>query len=198
MPFKKGNKFGELNRGKKRSEECKSNIKNKFEKGMTPWNKGLKFNRTIVKCEICGKEKSIINSILKSRPGKFCSIKCRNIWFSYMMSIKKCKFCNKEFKDHKGGDKQFCSKKCYWSLMKSLYNSNNGSYKTATSFGRRTYIHRAVMENKIGRKLLKTEIVHHKNFNKNDNRLSNLKIMSQSDHIKIHLIYDFGKRESKP
>ena len=46
--------------------------------------------------------------------------------------------------------------------------------------------HRSVMENHIGRKLTSNDIVHHRNRNKRDNRLSNLKLTTRSDHIAEH------------
>ena len=46
--------------------------------------------------------------------------------------------------------------------------------------------HRLVMERSIGRYLLPTELIHHINGDKQDNRLENLEIKSQHDHIKDH------------
>ena len=42
------------------------------------------------------------------------------------------------------------------------------------------------MEVKLGRKLLPTEIVHHKDFNKINNSIDNLEILTRSEHNKIH------------
>lgn len=48
-------------------------------------------------------------------------------------------------------------------------------------------LHRLIMEEKLGRKLLRTEIIHHKNGNPSDNRLENLEVLvSQSSHAKHH------------
>jgi len=48
-------------------------------------------------------------------------------------------------------------------------------------------IHRWMAEKKLGRKLRRGEVVHHKNRNKKDNRLSNLWVFSsQDDHGRAH------------
>ena len=46
--------------------------------------------------------------------------------------------------------------------------------------------HRHIIEQSIGRKLLLSEIVHHKNHDKLDNRIENLEIMSRAEHGKLH------------
>jgi predicted nucleic acid-binding Zn ribbon protein len=48
--------------------------------------------------------------------------------------------------------------------------------------------HRMVMEKYINRPLTSEEIVHHINGNKSDNRIENLKIVTRSEHMKIHNI----------
>jgi hypothetical protein len=56
---------------------------------------------------------------------------------------------------------------------------NIGPYK-------RELEHRVVMERFLGRKLTKTEHVHHKNGDKTDNRLENLELLDESSHHKLH------------
>lgn len=51
---------------------------------------------------------------------------------------------------------------------------------------RHTLLHRVLMENKIGRDLTRYEVVHHIDGNKRNNDLSNLELMSLSDHTRMH------------
>ena len=58
--------------------------------------------------------------------------------------------------------------------------------------------HRYIMEQHLGRKLnRKTEVIHHINGKKLDNRIQNLIIVTQSDHIKIHRDMMIAKRWPK-
>ncbi len=48
--------------------------------------------------------------------------------------------------------------------------------------------HILVMEQFLGRYLLSDEVVHHKNGNRSDNRLENLEVMSQAEHVRLHTL----------
>lgn len=65
--------------------------------------------------------------------------------------------------------------------IKGFYTSKGG-YEISTLTGKP--IHREIMEKQLGRTLLFTEHVHHKNGIRNDNRIENLEVLNASQHHK--------------
>ena len=90
--------------------------------------------------------------------------------------------------------KNFCSQAC---SGKSRLGPNHPRFKGGTIDsdgyrricvnGKQVLEHRHIMSKHIGRDLLPTEVVHHKNENPLDNSLDNLELLpSQSVHMKTH------------
>lgn len=57
--------------------------------------------------------------------------------------------------------------------------------------------HRVVAEEMLGRPLVRGEIVHHIDGNKHNNAPSNLQVMTQADHLRLHHAEMWVARKSK-
>lgn len=59
-------------------------------------------------------------------------------------------------------------------------------------------LHRVVKEREIGHPLLTSEIVHHEDENKQNNDPTNLEIMNNADHSRMHMLGNQHARRSRP
>jgi len=108
---------------------------------------------------------------------------------------KQCIVCENDYRVKKShADKrETCSRKCAGIVKSQKISGNNhprwkdikSEPKRYTWIGGR-YAHRVIMENHLGRKLRAEEIVHHINGDPKDNRIENLKLMTKSEHMKLH------------
>lgn len=64
--------------------------------------------------------------------------------------------------------------------------SESYAYKAKKIDGKRIDEHRYIMEQYLGRKLDRYEVVHHKNGDKRDNRIENLEVMPLAEHTRMH------------
>lgn len=118
-----------------------------------------------------------------------------------------CEICQRKFRttgsEIKRGGGRFCSFHCYLKSSPSKpgplsWSWKGGRHETSTYIfvwcpernedGSHHYApeHRLKMEKKLGRKLSKDEVVHHRNGNKKDNRLSNLQLLTRGEHSRLH------------
>lgn len=129
------------------------------------------------KCENC--KKTFCKKPSDSRKywavKRFCSIKCSGTTFKKGHKISEK---HKNILRARSGDKS--------------HNWKGGRYVTKVGYitikvDRKNVLeHRHIMEQHLGRKLDRFEHVHHRNGNKADNRLENLKLMSIEEHNRMH------------
>ncbi len=119
----------------------------------------------------------------------YCSHKCQR-------GIGKCEQCGKEYVYSHHGAKRFCSKTCFYEFtcpVGSTIQDTSGytitkvppgtpGFKTkrGTTSNNWMWTHRYVMQQKLGRPLLKTEKVHHINGRRDDNHPDNLELWKRS------------------
>ena len=87
----------------------------------------------------------------------------------------------------RGKTKSCGNQKCKVQPPSVLRPIKKTSYRTTFVDGHRVQRHRLIMEAYLGRKLLKEELVHHRDGNRHNNEISNLEVMSVTQHVRHHL-----------
>ena len=141
-------------------------------------------------CLSCGNIFETVESRIKDGRGKYCSKECIP-----MSKIAKSKNYGKWMigKKHSETTKEKNRKAC---MGEKFYNFKGETLNSAgyvliyvpskIKKQRKVYKHRYVMEQYLGRKLKKSEHVHHINGDKKDNTIGNLKIINPSQHSTLH------------
>lgn len=180
----------------KRQKVCNTCFKNFMG---TP-NRRYCNNCSNFKCELCNKSFS-----RRTDTNKFCSLKCARLswvgkptranWTPELKAKMSKKYMGKGNPMYgkenwaKGKKRPEMSGINHFA-WKGGFSINKDGYKVIENeletHGEKIFEHRLVMEQNLGRKLLFSEIIHHINHNKLDNRIENLMIVSRTEHVKIH------------
>jgi hypothetical protein len=105
-----------------------------------------------------------------------------------------CEQCGVQYrvKPSRKAKSRFCSRKCRAAHDRGRHRVEDcclighSGYRMQLTNGILKREHRIVMENTLGRALLPSEFVHHKNGERSDNRPDNLAVTNIHDHGRIH------------
>lgn len=104
-----------------------------------------------------------------------------------------CQTCHREFlvSPSRVGKTKFCSKSC---IRKNSGVAEHKGYRWIRIKDEWVLEHRWIMEQYLGRKLAPHEHVHHRNNQRNDNRIENLKVVTRAEHTREHWIERHAQR----
>ena len=124
---------------------------------------------------------------------RYCQVTCKPQNIRFKLKVKKCVLCGKKFTQTRIDSKAIhCSIKCSSVTNNKITREQRGNTMRGRGKGLSyikrlgTHEHRYYMEKHLGRKLTPNEHVHHLNHIKDDNRLDNLLVMTNSEHITYH------------
>lgn len=145
-----------------------------------------------INCTFCGALVYRRPSRLKKHKIPFCNRACRGAYDSaYDKSLRPtvtCAHCGaaiSESPSRRKGPLAFCNSACYGSYRRTGCIHPNG-YRYFTINYKVISEHRFVMEQHLGRKLLPSEHVHHRDHDGLNNSLSNLVVLDAIAHNREH------------
>jgi hypothetical protein len=130
----------------------------------------------MAKCKQCGKKIKKSKWDRPSRPRAACSLHCRQVLNGRKNLGVYAGVTGRNHPRFKTG--RFLSEDGYWKVLSRSH-----------PFPRKFHYmseHVKKVEMAMGRRLAPNECVHHRNGNTADNRLANLRLMTKSDHSKLH------------
>ena len=166
---------------------------------------------TLIHCAQCGKQMNRKPSQIKTCANSYCSKACHNASMMRGHTVE-CDWCGAETYKRPSNhfDHNFCNVQCrkawfgkwttevlnvpghssghkapHLSILNQLRNPSCSLHQNQIYVHSSSY--RPLVEESLGRKLKASEVVHHINGDRTDNRPSNLKVMSRSDHHRLHM-----------
>jgi hypothetical protein len=150
--------------------------------------KTLKKSKLFVKyCVVCSSKFNTYNKIKKT-----CCAECLKKIAKPKKTgeFRNCLKCGIEFysrlsEDRRGYKRKYCSKQCkriYSDRPIGFFISSDGYW--CLSNGKK--LHREIYKKHFNIQLKKTDIIHHINENKLDNRIDNLQKVTRAEHNRIH------------
>ena len=163
------------------------------------------------RCATCNKKIQRKPSQIKKTAHSFCCKDCKNEFQRTVIAIP-CAWCGQQ--TYKSPSQQttrnFCRQDCrlkwlgennietlnlpghsaghkapHLTRLNRLRNPAGSLYQNDKSVD--STIYRRIAEKSIGRKLKSSEVVHHINGDRTDNRIANLQVMSKREHHKLHM-----------
>lgn len=137
-------------------------------------------------CKICGAPRSLGRRLCLSCDAerKRRIAKEKFIKFGrYNYGISNCKNCGKEIKLFRKNSLHICIN-CY--TKENLVTGHSSANKYIKKPKSSKNLHREIASEVLGRTLSYNEIVHHIDCNEINNDLSNLMLLSRSNHVKLH------------
>ena len=120
-------------------------------------------------CQECKKSKFVFPSLAKNRKyGNFCSLDC-------LGAFRTRKLTGSLSANYKTGD-----------VRDRDYVMVHAPWHPNATNKNKVYLHRLIVEARLGRLLNEDEVVHHKDGNKENNYWENLEVMTQSEHARKH------------